>query len=450
MRCFFVTDQLHDEQADNVFNDDQSTDTDKRKVIAKAASSFGDLSYAVDVNPIVMTKAPDPLEQFSGDLLKAQDKYYEEQEKKHRETLQALQLHNNIDTSRQKKRQAVRQNVKANSAKGSLLQAIMSGKDANKFVKDVNFASDKKREHERIKQQTRTDIEQQVTGVDINPRQQSLDSQTDSALDQILGDGSLNGRTIASVSNGDGTSSTQSTTTNSVKSEDTGETEKTIRGQDDNLLGLTDNQSANDNSLSDPVDLLNSIQADFEVISAEQTVIKNSQPMINLNIRLGEIPSTIRDKNGFVVDLSKKDIAKLKTALKKRLSSVMKKPVPIKTFNHLVAGNGQQSYNETELSTAILKGNHIDFSKSISENRPLKFKSVINLTKDNVLTEPDMNVVKTPVDLRLDENRRNQVERLNQADLKAYEEDLKLKRENHSKKDLKLKQSSKSSPDLEM
>lgn len=460
-----MADQLHqqdqgalEEQENRRQDNDQVIDSQdqgqpkSKSVIARAASSFGDLSYSVDVNPIVMSRAPDPLEQFSGNQLKAQDAYFEEQEKKHRQNLHVLAMHENIDASRQQKQRVQRHSPKAKAKNGALIEAILSGKDANQFVKDVNFASDKKREqeHQRIKQQVRTDIEQQVTGADINPRQQALDDQTESALDQVLDNGTLSGRSIATASDGPFAATTSEKTTETDKSEDTGQTEKTILGQDDNSLGLTDAKSGLDN-MDDPADLLNMIQADFEVIGAEQTVSANSLPMINLNIRLGEIPSTIRDKNGFVVDLSKKDLAKLKNQLKKRLGKEMKMPVPIKTFNHLVAGNHQPSYNETELSNTILKGNHVDFSKSISEDSPLKFRTSY-VEKDNKPAEPDLFSFKTPVDLQLESNRRNRVERLNQADLKAFTDDLKLKREDHSKQDTKLKQPSKteSGPELDM
>ena len=455
-----MADQLPDSKQDqrnidvNNQTDQPADDQKQGQVIARAVSSFGDLSYAIDVNPIVMSRAPDPLETFSGNQLKAQDAYYEEQEKKHRQNLHVLAMHANIDAGRQKRQQAVRQHDgKARS--GTLIEAIMNGKDANQFVKDVNFASDQKRQqHERVKQQTRTDIEQQVTGVDANTRQQALDDQTVSALDQILDNGQLNGVAVATAKNSDSSSSSSESKTSQEELKDTGQTDKTVLGQDDNSLGLTDALTGKDN-MDDPADLLSMIQADFEVVNAEQTVSQDSQPMINLNIRLGAIPSTIRDRNGFVVDLSKKDLAKLKEQLKKRLGKVMKRPVPIKTFNHLVAGNHQPSYNETELSNTILKGHYVDFSKTISEAHPLKFCAPIledRLDKGEAI--PDIAKARTPVDQALAKNHRNQVERFNQADLKAYAEDLKLKRENHGKEDKKLNQPSKhvdkSGPELEM
>ena len=272
-----------------------------------------------------------------------------------------------------------------------------------------------------------------------------------SALDQILDNGQLNGVAVATAKNSDSSSSSSESKTSQEELKDTGQIDKTVLGQDDNSLGLTDALTGKDN-MDDPADM---IQADFEVVNAEQTVSQDSQPMINLNIRLGAIPSTIRDRNGFVVDLSKKDLAKLKEQLKKRLGKVMKRPVPIKTFNHLVAGNHQPSYNETELSNTILKGHYVDFSKTISEAHPLKFCApILEDRADKGEAIPDIAKARTPVDQALAKNHRNQVERFNQADLKAYAEDLKLKRENHGKEDKKLNQPSKhvdkSGPELEM
>ena len=446
-------DQLKDQQNDN------SDNKPKKTLIAKAsASSFGDLSYDVDVNPIVMSRAPDPLEQYSGNQLKAQDEYFEEQEKKHRLSLEQLARQNGADLGRQKKQKIVRKMPAEISKQGALIQTIMRGGDASQFVKDVNMASDRKREmaHDRVKQQLRTDIEQQVTGADINPRQQALDDQVDVAVDDAVSTGMVGDKaTVGAKDSSAGDILESMVTSSKEESVDTGEQVKTVEGQDDNTLGLSDSQSEFDNAIADPVDLLNNIQANFEVTNAEQTLItnaNNSQPMINLDLRIGSLPTKLRDKNGFVVDLSKKDIARIKAQLNKRFKKQMTWPVNIKTFNKLMAGNHQKTVDVVETSTAILKGNQIDFSKSVSADSPLKFKAPLSVVtkpnkddpeKSHHDVEIDWQKAKTPVDDTLARNHLQQIELTNQHNLADYEQDLKLKRENHAKKDLELKQESK-------
>ena len=201
--------------------------------------------------------------------------------------------------------------------------------------------------------------------------------------------------------------------------------------------------------------------ADFDIISAKQDVINSNNttiPMIGLTLQLSNLPKTIKDRNGFVRDLSKKDLARIKQQLSKHVGKKIQSNVPIKTFNKIVGGNGQPTYDEVQLSTTILTGHHVDFSKAVNEKVPLKIQAplsvdAISIKKNKtdsaddfqkeLSIKPDFNTFKTPIDLVSDSRELARVQRINQLNLDDYEHDLALKREDHSKQDVKLSQPSK-------
>lgn len=419
---------LNERSAADDQREEQDKNSEKKSLMAQVASSIGEFNYQLDVNPIVMSKAPDPLASFDDNELKAQDEFFEEQQKKHRQTMHQLSLLAGMDINRQL-REKVDEN-KRRHEKTSLIQAIIAGRDPNEFVKEVNKQSDSRHaQHQRVKKQLQTDVQQQEAGVDANIRQEARDDQVEDAIDQSVKSGTINGSDVVGVKSSGGREQLTDSQTVQDVSVDTGEQEKVVVGQDDQTL------INSDNAAYDPVDLLQNIQANFEIINAQQTVI-NSQPMINLDLRLGSIPSKVRDKNGFVVDLSKKDIAQIKAQLAKRLHKTMQYPVSIKTFNSLVAGNSKQSYSKTELSNTILKGYHIDFSKSISEDSPLRFKAPVLVNKQDQQIKPDFEHVVTPVDDQMQLNKQQAILRQEAIDLQANSQSDQVQHSDHSSEHL--------------
>lgn len=433
-----VADKQLDEQTLNQQTDNNKlkseqtladADSTQQPLMAKVASSIGEFNYQFDVNPIVMSKAPDPLASFDDDALRAQDEFFAEEEKKHRQNLHQLSLVSGIDMSRQMRQKL--EDTKHRHEKTSLIQAMMAGKDPNEFVKEVNKQSDARHtQQQRVKKQLQTDVQQQETGVDGNTRLEARDDQVENAVEQSINSGIIGGKDVVGVKATDGQSKVIDTSFKQAMSVDTGEQEKVVVGQDDATL------TNNDNAEYDPVDLLEKIQANFEITNAQQTVI-NSQPMINLDLRLGAIPSKVRDKHGFVVDLSKRDIAQIKAQLNKRLHQTMHYPVPIKTFNTLVAGNSRPSYSKTELSNTIMKGYHVDFSKVISKDSPLKFKAPVLIDKQhNQQLKPDFDKVVTPVDEQVQHNQQQLILRQETLDRQANDPVADPKREDRSKEQL--------------
>lgn len=407
----------------------KDADSAKQPLMAKVASSIGEFNYQLDVNPIVMSKAPDPLASFDDNELRAQDEFFAEQEKKQRQNLHQLSLVAGVDMSRQMRQKL--EDTKHRHEKTSLIQAMMTGQDPNEFVKAVNQQSDARHaQHERVKKQLQTDVQQQETGVDGNTRQQARDDQVENAVQQSIQSGIINGNNVVGVKSAAGRQEVINTSSKQDVSFETGEKEKVVVGQDDATL------TNNDNAEYDPMDLLENIQANFEIINAQQTVI-DSQPMINLDLRLGAIPSKVRDKHGFVVDLSKKDIAQIKAQLSKRLHQTMHYPVPIKTFNTLVAGNSRPSYSKTELSNTIMKGYHVDFSKVISESSPLKFKAPVLVDRQHQQQlKPDFDKIVTPVDEQVQQNYQQMILRQETLDRQANDPTNNLKREDHSQEQM--------------
>lgn len=424
---------LNHQQADDkkLKLDQKENDADfsKQPLMAKVASSIGEFNYQLDVNPIVMSKAPDPLASFDDNELRAQDEFFEEQEKKHRQNLHQLSLVSGIDMSRQMRQKL--EDTKHRHEKTSLIQAMMAGRDPNEFVKEVNKQSDARHaQQQRVKKQLQTDVQQQEAGVDANIRQEARDDQVENAVEQSINSGIINGKNVVGVKATNSQPKVIDTSSKQDVSVDTGEQEKVVVGQDDATL------MNNDNAAYDPADLLEKIQANFEITNAQQTVI-DSQPMINLDLRLGAIPSKIRDKNGFVVDLSKKDIAQIKAQLSKRLHQKMHYPVPIKTFNTLVAGNSRPSYSKAELSNTIMKGYHVDFSQVISDDSPLKFKAPVLIDKQNKQQlKPDFDKVVTPVDEQAQLSQQQMILRQEALDRQANASTDNPKREDHSKEQM--------------
>lgn len=421
---------------------------------ASSSSEFGSLNYSVDINPIVMTQDVDALDDPLEKQLKAQDEYFEKEEKKHRQSLLAMKK-TGLDVERQLNKQVAKVKAKTNlPIKGELLQALANGENAHDLIDQKN-QDNERYQKEQIKQLNRTDIEQQATGVDSNARQQARDDESSIVVNDTLTKNS-NDSTATN-------SETEIDTINiSKESVDTGETQKTVVGQDDNTLGLSDAASQSDNSVeNDLPDLLNDVMADFDVVSAKQDVISSNNstiPMIGLTLQLSNLPKTIKDRNGFVRDLSKKDLARIKQQLSKHVGKKIQSNVPIKTFNKIVGGNGQPTYDEVQLSTTVLTGHHVDFSKTVNEKVPLKIQAPLSVdmmpmkkdTTDSandlqkeLSIKPDFNAFKTPIDLVSDSRELARVQRINQLNLDDYEHDLALKREDHSKQDVKLSQPSK-------
>lgn len=449
--------ELYNTTKDAILGNLNSKSGDEDIVIpdkTSSSSEFGSLNYSVDVNPIVMTQDVDALDDPLEKQLKAQDEYFEKEEKKHRQSLLAMKK-TGLDVERQLNKQVAKAKAKTNlPIKGELLQALANGENPYDLIDQKNHDNERYQK-EQIKQLNRTDIEQQATGVDSNARQQARDDESSIVVNDTLAKNSNNSTAIDNETEID-------TVNVNKESVDTGETQKTVVGQDDNTLGLSDSSSQNDNSIEDDLpDLLNDVMADFDIISAKQDVINSNNttiPMIGLTLQLSNLPKTIKDRNGFVRDLSKKDLARIKQQLSKHVGKKIQSNVPIKTFNKIVGGNGQPTYDEVQLSTTILTGHHVDFSKAVNEKVPLKIQAplsvdAISIKKNKtdsvddfqkeLSIKPDFNTFKTPIDLVSDSRELARVQRINQLNLDDYEHDLALKREDHSKQDVKLSQPSK-------
>lgn len=418
--------------------------------------SFGDLDYAIDVNPIVMSRAPDPMEDYDNAMLADQDAFVKKEEEKHKRKMQEISRIAGVDPSRQQKKWMI-EKLKPISAKSPFFQAMIRGQNMQQALAKANEHSIRKREQQRIElqKQKQLDVEQQISGIDGNDKIQALDTQVDDAVNESIKSGQINHANIVGVKEAtpvqkvSQTVNSEKVTDNSV---DEG-VEKQVVGQDDNSLSVG-SQLAIDEQQNDPSDLLNDIQMNFEVVSAEQTVTNEdnqNKPMINLNLKLGSIPNKLKDRNGFVVSLSKKDIAKIKTELEKRLPHQMTYPVPIKTFNKLLAGNRQSTYSVSELSTAILSGSQVNFSKSITESKPLKFSApmqVLSVGKSKekqYAVQPDWDKLTTPVDELAQKQKQESIAKANRSFLKDYIQQLKQNHVNNQKKDLKLEKTTKQS-----
>lgn len=254
-------DQSHDDQL-------ATTKNGSRKTIL---SGVGNVSYEMDVNPIVMTYAPDPLDDSPVPKLKQQEQYVEEEKRKRRERLQALLKQCGVDANREQKHQL---NLTRQVHDAPLLKAMLMGKDPKQVVKQVNAKTDQKQQ-EQQKQLIRTDIEKQVTGNDSNTRIQARDDQVDNVVNDVEQTGSVGSQGIVAqdVISSKNTENVSDKVTDSISETlSGGESGKTIVGQDDQVLSSQ--------SLNDPADLINNLQLDFEVVNAEQSVKNVDDQMI--------------------------------------------------------------------------------------------------------------------------------------------------------------------------
>ena len=285
--------ELYNTTKDAILGNLNSKSGDEDIVIpdkTSSSSEFGSLNYSVDVNPIVMTQDVDALDDPLEKQLKAQDEYFEKEEKKHRQSLLAMKK-TGLDVERQLNKQVAKAKTKTNlPIKGELLQALANGENPHDLIDQKN-RDDERYQKEQIKQLNRTDIEQQATGVDSNARQQARDDESSIVVNDTLAKNSNDSTAIDNETEID-------TVNVNKESVDTGETQKTVVGQDDNTLGLSDSSSQNDNSIEDDLpDLLNDVMADFDIISAKQDVINSNNttiPMIGLTLQLSNLPKTIQ------------------------------------------------------------------------------------------------------------------------------------------------------------
>ena len=400
---------------DNGLKEENSADvlrvdgSNKIPTKTSAKASFGELDYDIDVNPIVMTKEVSPLDDFNAKL-KMEDQYQDEEEKKKR--VSQLQRINTVDTEphvKEKPKKTLRVTKDL-----TLVDAVLAGENPSEIVKDVNKDYQPNKESQS-KKDIRRDIAQNNGGVDVDSRVQARNDRDDvGLLDTVTNSISL----APSVSD--------TKETDSVESEATTQFEKEVHGQDDNSLGLTDAKSGLDN-IDDLPDLLNQIQADFEIVDAK-TVMVNNYPMINAGIQLKMLPQKIKDKNGFVINLSKRDLARMKQQLSKMLRHPVHMNIPINTFNAISTGNGRSAVVEKDVITRVQKGEHIDYGKSIIKDRPLLVTSSIHSKiKDNqVEVLPDFRICRTPIDVLQESRDLRRIQELNQKEMQDFEKELKI------------------------
>lgn len=149
--------ELYNTTKDAILGNLNSKSGDEDIVIpdkTSSSSEFGSLNYSVDVNPIVMTQDVDALDDPLEKQLKAQDEYFEKEEKKHRQSLLAMKK-TGLDVERQLNKQVAKAKTKTNlPIKGELLQALANGENPHDLIDQKN-RDNERYQKEQIKQLNR-------------------------------------------------------------------------------------------------------------------------------------------------------------------------------------------------------------------------------------------------------------------------------------------------------